>query len=653
MVKASSWTTVPFTRSSEAYFGGGGSRHYGGARGGSCRGEYKTLGWPFGPKVGEEVESRGVYAPHRRCLGCGVRAGAHSSWSVASGGGGRSFCIPFRTEWRRGRSRACRGGRGREGWRQASEAGADDGEAVGWPTRFFWHSHGSKPKACESASWSEGSAKGVFKDGNRVQCVGSHGGSISSRGRYTSGAVGRLGGLVEEDQQNAGFASASSNEEEVRFERIRGRRKRRGRRERRRCRGREGSGPARWSRGEGSHAVDKDCEFAGKEARQEEGLGGVFGRSVHRRLIYLDELIQVQSSSLQEVEERSGKQARGFGQHVGGGHGRRLPSAASRAGVRSEGYLSSSLAGASLQTAVLPGVNSSGLDSGGDLRLLGKWQSGRSKGPLPFGGCGSGSSLLRRGKLADGTGDAARTSSTVRCFSRPSIAGGLGADSDQVGGRALGRNSYVEVEGQGQFQRGPQASQHWEESQCSSSHQGWPDCRPEPQERRKRRQRRKAGAAEGSFGGRRKGLKREEKGDLPSPEKDEAEVPGAKASVVHASRIWTMVFDIVCRARTKLGLAFFSAKTSPARQRAPAGKVWPCPLPFPELHQRKANRHQVDAARKLALNYVVLVMDVFHNGQSHFARAVPGLGTPLNKEQWEMIRRWTPLIDEWNNSCHI
>ena len=138
-----------------------------------CRGEYKTLGWPFGPKVGEEVESRGIYAPHRRCLGCGVRAGAHSSWSVASGGGGRSFCIPFRTEWRRGRSRACRGGRGREGWRQASESGADDGEAVGWPTRFFWHSHGSKPKACESASWSEGSAKGVFKDGSRVQCVGS------------------------------------------------------------------------------------------------------------------------------------------------------------------------------------------------------------------------------------------------------------------------------------------------------------------------------------------------------------------------------------------------------------------------------------------------------------------------------------------------
>lgn len=148
-------------------------------------------------------------------------------------------------------------------------------------------------------------------------------------------------------------------------------------------------------------------------------------------------------------------------------------------------------------------------------------------------------------------------------------------------------------------------------------------------------------------------MRREEKGDLPSPEKDEAEVPGAKASVVHASRIWTMVFDTVCRARTKLGLAFFSAKTSPARQRAPAGKVWPCPLPFPELHQRKANRHQVDAARKLALNYVVLVMDVFHNGQSHFARAVPGLGTPLNKEQWEMIRRWTPLIDEWNNSCPI
>ena len=72
-----------------------------------------------------------------------------------------------------------------------------------------------------------------------------------------------------------------------------------------------------------------------------------------------------------------------------------------------------------------------------------------------------------------------------------------------------------------------------------------------------------------------------------------------------------------------------------------------------ELHRRKANRQQADAPRKLALNFVVLVMNLFHNGRSHFARSVPGLGTPLNFEQWTFVNRMTPLIDQWNREPPI
>ena len=133
------------------------------------------------------------------------------------------------------------------------------------------------------------------------------------------------------------------------------------------------------------------------------------------------------------------------------------------------------------------------------------------------------------------------------------------------------------------------------------------------------------------------------------PVEEPALAPGEGASTVHASRIWNDLFDLLTKIKSRLAAAFHSARTKPSEVKAPSGKVWPCPLPFPEMHRRKANRRQCDAPRKLALNFVVLVMNLFHNGQTHFARAVPGLGTALNFEQWSFVKKMTPLIDQWNS----
>ena len=145
--------------------------------------------------------------------------------------------------------------------------------------------------------------------------------------------------------------------------------------------------------------------------------------------------------------------------------------------------------------------------------------------------------------------------------------------------------------------------------------------------------------------------------NLSSPKglgEEPALAPGEGATTVHALAIWTDVFSLLVKIKSRLAAAFHSARTKPSAKRAPSGEVWPCPLPFPELHRRKANRLQRDGPRKLALNFVVLVMNMFHHGQGHFAGAVPGLGTPLNFEQWQFVKNVTPLVDQWNRgaSCH-
>ena len=57
-----------------------------------------------------------------------------------------------------------------------------------------------------------------------------------------------------------------------------------------------------------------------------------------------------------------------------------------------------------------------------------------------------------------------------------------------------------------------------------------------------------------------------------------------------------------------VSLRLHSIRSLPRPERGPLGRVWPMPVPFPSLHRPKANRRQADAARKLGLNALVLVL---------------------------------------------
>ena len=122
---------------------------------------------------------------------------------------------------------------------------------------------------------------------------------------------------------------------------------------------------------------------------------------------------------------------------------------------------------------------------------------------------------------------------------------------------------------------------------------------------------------------------------------------------MHAVRIWDFAFSLLSRLKTKMSLAFHSARHRPSETKALRGVVWPCPLPFPEMHRKRSNRGQVDAARKLAINFTIIALNMFHNGSKHFASAVPAIGTRLNLEQWAFVKSLRPLVDEWNQHAPV
>ena len=130
-------------------------------------------------------------------------------------------------------------------------------------------------------------------------------------------------------------------------------------------------------------------------------------------------------------------------------------------------------------------------------------------------------------------------------------------------------------------------------------------------------------------------------------------VPGAGASVVHA-RIWDLVFSALLRARTGLSSFLHSMLANRAHvQRAQERRVWPMPLPFPEVFRRKKSRDSYEGQRKMGLNFIILVLDWLHVGEQLVSVDLFRLGCPLNKAQWAVVKRLTPLIDSWNSQNSI
>lgn len=130
-------------------------------------------------------------------------------------------------------------------------------------------------------------------------------------------------------------------------------------------------------------------------------------------------------------------------------------------------------------------------------------------------------------------------------------------------------------------------------------------------------------------------------------------VPGARASTVQAD-MWNLCFEAVSRSRSGISSFFHTMLRHRVRgHRAPEGKIWPMPLPFPEMHVRHSNRSQPDGGRKLGVNYVVLVLSWLAVGERVPEPFTLGLGTKLNRAQWDVVKEVVKQVDVWNSTPAI
>ena len=151
----------------------------------------------------------------------------------------------------------------------------------------------------------------------------------------------------------------------------------------------------------------------------------------------------------------------------------------------------------------------------------------------------------------------------------------------------------------------------------------------------------------------RRSLRRRDEGGRCAAGTSILRVPGARASTVHAG-IWDLIFSALLGARTDLSRFLHSMLSSCAPvQRAPERQVWPMPLPFPEMFRKRRSRGKGEAQRKWALNYIVLVLDWFHLGERLVSVDSFRVGCRLNKSQWKVVKRLTPLVDSWNIQTEV
>lgn len=124
--------------------------------------------------------------------------------------------------------------------------------------------------------------------------------------------------------------------------------------------------------------------------------------------------------------------------------------------------------------------------------------------------------------------------------------------------------------------------------------------------------------------------------------------PGSGASTVHGLRLWNSIFSLLTTTRSRISLIWFSSKAGSAQKRAAKGVVWPMPLPFPELHVRRANRRQCDASRKLGINFLVLLLNSLAFLDRPAMQVMPAFGTPCNFDQWQVVKKLGKHVDQWN-----
>ena len=129
--------------------------------------------------------------------------------------------------------------------------------------------------------------------------------------------------------------------------------------------------------------------------------------------------------------------------------------------------------------------------------------------------------------------------------------------------------------------------------------------------------------------------------------------PGSKASTFSPAELWTEFFSCLGSAKTSFSSFWHSIRSLPRPERGPLGRVWPMPVPFPSLHRLRANRRQADAARKLGLNALVLVLSWLSLSCPATAPPYLGLGAGLSRSQWAAVKRLSVNVSSWNRAPQV
>ena len=122
---------------------------------------------------------------------------------------------------------------------------------------------------------------------------------------------------------------------------------------------------------------------------------------------------------------------------------------------------------------------------------------------------------------------------------------------------------------------------------------------------------------------------------------------------MHGSVLWDRLWSSLCSTRSRLRFTWIAARSNPASEKAASSQVWPMPLPYPEAHGSKVRPRDGDTLEKLGVNYVVLCLNFLHGQGRFWKKTCPGLGTPLNSEQWKLARRVREQVAVWNAEAPV
>ena len=129
--------------------------------------------------------------------------------------------------------------------------------------------------------------------------------------------------------------------------------------------------------------------------------------------------------------------------------------------------------------------------------------------------------------------------------------------------------------------------------------------------------------------------------------------PGSLASTCMPG-IWKTCFEVVKSLRSGLSSLLHSIfRVSASRKRARPGRLWPMPLPFPEVHLQRFRGDSEEGQVKLGVNFMVLVLDWLAMDEKLTEVGHLALGVKQNAQQWEVTHRLVSLVKAWNNNAPV